>query len=110
MHSFITRNTLLSPAGLNTIFLMHQEDGICASLQEVLVKFQDIKKFASEIHTETHLVKPMLKLLGYAYESKPKFFEEQIKGPDAALFANDEERRDAVIATAKARGLLRSKD
>jgi hypothetical protein len=58
----------------------------------VLVKFQDIKKFASEIHTEIHLIKPMLKLLGYAYESKPKFFEEQIKGPDAALFANDEER------------------
>ncbi|MBA4390260.1 MAG: hypothetical protein C0399_04905 [Syntrophus sp. (in: bacteria)] len=61
-------------------------------MQEVLTKFQDIKKFASEIHTEIHLIKPILKLLGYAYESKPKFFEEQIKGPDAALFANDEER------------------
>ena len=45
-------------------------------LLEILTKFQDIKKFASEIHTETHLIKPILKILGYAYESKPKFFEE----------------------------------
>jgi len=92
MHSLIVRNTLLSPAGLERVSLVPQEEGICASLQEVLTKFQDIKKFASEIHTETHLVKPILKLLGYAYESKPKFFEEQIKGPDAVLFANEEER------------------
>ena len=34
----------------------------------------------------------MLKLLGYAYESKPKFFEEQIKGPDVALFSSEDER------------------
>lgn len=92
MRSFITRNTLLSPAGLNKIFSMPQEDTTYISFQEVLMKFQDIKQFASEIHTEIHLIKPVLKLLGYAYESKPKFFEEQIKGPDAALFVSDEDR------------------
>lgn len=93
MHELIARNSLLSPTGLNRILSIPQEDDdIYASLQEVLTKFQDIKKFASEIHTEIHLIKPILKLLGYAYESKPKFFEEQIKGPDAALFANEEER------------------
>jgi hypothetical protein len=48
-----------------------------------------MKKFASEIHTETHLIKPILKVFDYAYESKPKFFEESIKGPDVALFANE---------------------
>jgi hypothetical protein len=88
----IARNTLVSQAGLNTILLMPHEEELYASLQEILVKFQEIKAFASEIHTETHLIKPMLKLLGYAYESKPKFFEEQIKGPDVALFSSDEER------------------
>ncbi len=92
MHSMIARNTLISPAGLNKVLLMPHEEEVCASLQEILVKFQEIKAFASEIHTETHLIKPMLKLLGYAYESKPKFFEEQIKGPDVALFSSDEER------------------
>jgi hypothetical protein len=92
MQSMITRNTLISPAGLNKVLLMPHEEEVYALLQEILVKFQEIKAFASEIHTETHLIKPMLKLLGYAYESKPKFFEEQIKGPDVALFSSDEER------------------
>jgi len=92
MHSPIARNTLISPAGLNKVLLMPHEEEVYSSLQEILVKFQEIKAFASEIHTETHLIKPMLKLLGYAYESKPKFFEEQIKGPDVALFSSDEER------------------
>ena len=88
----IARNTLISPAGLNKVLLMPHEEEMYTSLQEILVKFQEIKAFASEIHTETHLIKPMLKLLGYAYESKPKFFEEQIKGPDVALFSSDEKR------------------
>jgi hypothetical protein len=92
MHSMIARNTLISPAGLNKILLLPHEEELYKLLQEILIKFQEIKAFASEIHTETHLVKPMLKLLGYAYESKPKFFEEQIKGPDVALFSADEER------------------
>jgi hypothetical protein len=68
------------------------EDGIYASLLEILTKFQDIKKFASEIHTEIHVIKPILKLLGLSYESKPKFFEEHIKEPDAVLFSSEEER------------------
>lgn len=88
----IVRNTLISRAGLNKVLLMPHEEELYTSLQEILVKFQEIKTFASEIHTETNLIKPMLKLLGYAYESKPKFFEDQIKGPDVALFASDEER------------------
>jgi hypothetical protein len=92
MYSMIARNTLVSRAGLNKILLMPHEEELYASLQKILIKFQEIKTFASEIHTETHLIKPMLRLLGYAYESKPKFFEEQIKGPDAALFSSDEER------------------
>jgi hypothetical protein len=92
MYSMIVRNTLISQAGLNKILLMPHEEELYSSLQAILVKFQEIKTFASEIHTETHLIKPMLKLLGYAYESKPKFFEEQIKGPDVALFGSDEER------------------
>ena len=92
MHSLIVRNTLLSPAGLNKIILLPHDDGLYASLSDVVTKFQDIKKFASEIHTETHLVKPILKLLGYACESKPKFFEDHIKGPDAALFTSDAEQ------------------
>jgi len=92
MHVMIARNTLISRAGLNKILLVRRQEEVCASLQQILLKFQEIKTFASEIHTETHLVRPMLKLLGYAYESKPKFFEEQIKGPDAALFTSEENR------------------
>jgi hypothetical protein len=88
----IARNTLISRAGLDKILLTHHQEEACASLQQMLAKFQEIKTFASEIHTETHLIRPMLKLLGYAYESKPKFFEEQIKGPDAALFTSEENR------------------
>ncbi len=88
----IARNTLISKAGINKIILMSRDEEVYTLLCEILIKFQEIKTFASEIHTETHLIKPILKLLGYAYESKPKFFEEQIKGPDAALFLSDEER------------------
>lgn len=92
MHSSIVRNTLLSPASVNSVLGMQQNEDMCASLQEILVKFQDIRKFASEIHTETHMIKPILKLLGYVYESKPKYFDEQIKGPDIALFPGEDYR------------------
>jgi len=92
MYLMIARNTLISRAGLNKILLARRQEEACASLQKILLKFQEIKTFASEIHTETHLIRPMLKLLGYAYESKPKFFEEQIKGPDVALFTSEENR------------------
>jgi hypothetical protein len=47
--------------------------------------------FASEIHTELHLVKPVLKLLGFAFETKPMFFEEHVKGADFALFRSEQE-------------------
>ncbi len=62
------------------------ESGVYPSLTELLTKFQDIKKFASEIHTEIHLVKPMLKMLGFTYESKPKFFEDHVKRPRCSPF------------------------
>ncbi len=92
MSSPILRNTLLSEKTMRKILALPEEEGLFDSLLEVLTKFQGIKKFASEIHTEIHLVKPVLKSLGYAYESKPKFFEEQVKDPDLALFASEEER------------------
>jgi hypothetical protein len=92
MSSCILRSTLLSEHSVDTILSLPEDESLYASLLELLTKFQDIKKFASEIHTEIHLVKPVLKNLGYVYESKPKFFEERIKDPDVALFASEEER------------------
>jgi hypothetical protein len=88
----VLRNTLLSQAGIEKILSLPKEDHVYESIREILQKFQDIRKFASEIHTEIHLVRPILKLLGFAYESKPKFYEDHVKGPDVALFSNEEER------------------
>jgi hypothetical protein len=92
MQASILRNTLLSQAGIERILSLPRDEDVYSSILEILRKFQDIRKFASEIHTEIHLVKPILKFLGYAYESKPAFFEEQVKGPDVALFTTEEER------------------
>ena len=88
----IVRNSLISRRGLEQILSLPEEDTVYVSLLEILAKFQDIKKFASEIHTEIHLIKPILKMLGYAYESKPKYFNDSIKGPDVALFATEADR------------------
>ena len=92
MHPSILRNTLISEAGIKNILSLPGETDIYLSLSEILAKFENIKKFASEIHTEIHLIKPILKLFGYAYESKPKFYEDSIKGPDVALFTAEESR------------------
>lgn len=92
MQKTIVRNSLISRSGLRYLLSLPEEDAACVSLLETLAKFQEIKKFASEIHTEIHLIKPVLKILGYAYESKPKYFDDQIKGPDVALFASEEDR------------------
>ena len=92
MQSTIVRNSLISRQGINKLLDLPQDDLVYVSLLEILTRFQDIKKFASEIHTEIHLIKPILKILGFAYESKPKFFDEHIKGPDVALFTNETER------------------
>lgn len=92
MYRSIARNTLFSSSAIQKICALPAEDSIHTSLLEILTKFQDIKKFASEIHTEIHVVKPILKILGLSYESKPKFFEEHIKEPDAVLFTSEEER------------------
>ncbi|OPY01867.1 MAG: hypothetical protein A4E60_01396 [Syntrophorhabdus sp. PtaB.Bin047] len=88
----IVRNSLISRRGLQQILSLPEEDVVYVSLLEILTKFQDIKQFASEIHTEIHLIKPILKILGYAYESKPKYFNDSIKGPDVALFATEADR------------------
>jgi hypothetical protein len=88
----IVRNSLISRRGLEQILSLPEEDAAYVSLLEILAKFQDIKKFASEIHTEIHLIKPILKMLGYAYESQPKYFNDSIKGPDVALFATEADR------------------
>jgi hypothetical protein len=92
MYPSIKRNTLFSEKGIEKIIGLPGEDHVYQSLLEVLTEFQHMKKFASEIHTETHLVKPILKMLGYAYESKPRFFENQVKDPDGALFSSEEDR------------------
>lgn len=92
MEPLIVQNTLFTPAGIEKLSGMPTASDVYPSLLELLTKFQDIKKFASEIHTEIHLVKPMLKMLGFTYESKPKFFEDQIKDPDVALFVSEQDR------------------
>jgi hypothetical protein len=91
MHTFILKNSLVTDSGLERLLAMPRATEVYSALTEIFVKFQEIKEFASEIHTETHLVKPVLKILGYTYESKPKFFEEKVKGPDVALFSSEEE-------------------
>jgi hypothetical protein len=92
MHPSILRNTLISEAGIKEILSLPREAGTYLSLSDIAAKFENIKKFASEIHTEIHLIKPILKIFGYAYESKPKFHEDNIKGPDVALFTAEENR------------------
>jgi len=92
MQPLVLQNTLFTPSGIETLSSMPIETDIYPSLTALLTKFQDIKKFASEIHTEIHLVKPMLKMLGFTYESKPKFFENHVKDPDVALFPSEDDR------------------
>lgn len=95
MQSTIVRNSLISRRGIDKFLGLPQDDLVYVSLLEILTRFQDIKKFASEIHTEIHLIKPILKILGFAYESKPKYFDDHIKGPDAALFRTESQRDSA---------------
>jgi len=92
MQTLILQNTLFTPAGIDTLSSRTIESDVYKALLDLITKFQDIKKFASEIHTEIHLVKPMLKLLGFTYESKPKFFENHVKDPDVALFKSEDDR------------------
>jgi hypothetical protein len=92
MSRSLLKNTLLSPLYIDRISMLPRQEATCASLVEIVTQFQQMKAFASEIHTELQLVKPLLKILGYAVESKPKFFEEQIKDPDFALFGSEEQR------------------
>ncbi len=95
MQTSILRNSLISRQGIKKLLELPRDDLVYVSLLEILSRFQDIKKFASEIHTEIHLIKPVLKILGFAYESKPRYFDDQIKGPDTALFMDESERDSA---------------
>ncbi len=92
MHRSIVRNSLLSPASIERLLAIPGEDTAYAALADTFARFHQIKDSASEVQTETQLVRPLLKLLGYSVEPKPKFFEDQIKGPDFALFCSEEER------------------
>ncbi len=92
MQPFLLRNTLLSSPAMEGIAALPTPGEVPSALADIVTRFQHMKSSASEIHTELHLVKPILKLLGFAFESKPMFFEEQIKGPDFALFRSEEER------------------
>ena len=92
MRRCIVRNSLLSPVYLEKLFTLPREDTAYAALTDILTRFHQTKAFASEIQTETQLVRPALKALGYSVESKPKFFEDHVKGPDFALFCSEEER------------------
>jgi SAM-dependent methyltransferase len=92
MPQSLVKNTLISAPLLDRLVKRGIDDALCTALVESIAQFEQMRAFASEIHTELHLVKPILKILGYAAESKPKFFEDQIKGADFALFRSDEER------------------
>lgn len=91
MQPSLVRNTLLSPSCFERIIAMPGPQEVCTTLVDVVTRFQQMGAFASEIHTELHLVKPILKLLGFAFESKPMFFEEHVKGADFALFRSEQD-------------------
>lgn len=88
----LVKNTLLSAPFLARISSLPTSSEQAASLANIVRDFGAMKGFAGEIQTELHLVKPILKILGYAFESKPKFFEDHIKGADFALFESEEKR------------------
>ncbi|HPP07054.1 MAG TPA: hypothetical protein PLW88_06755, partial [Syntrophorhabdaceae bacterium] len=66
MHPAILRNTLLSRSGIEKILSMPYMSQHYSNIEELFKNFEDKKRFASEIHTEIHLVKPILKLLGFS--------------------------------------------
>ncbi|MEO0249685.1 MAG: hypothetical protein ABIN58_09170, partial [candidate division WOR-3 bacterium] len=92
MSASIVRNTLLSPAYTEKMLSLPRMHGAYATLLDILDRFRGMRDSASEIQTELHLVKPILKVLGYSVESKPKFFEDHVKGPDFALFCTEQDR------------------
>jgi hypothetical protein len=92
MHPCIVRNSLLSPLYIEKLFALPREEEAYRALTEIFNRFHQTKSFAGEIQTETQLVRPMVTILGYSVEPKPKFFEDHVKGPDFALFCSDEER------------------
>jgi hypothetical protein len=88
----LVRNTLVSGALAERLLALPRRAGECAALSAIVQDFEGMRARASEIQTETSLVKPILRVLGYVFESKPKFFEEKMLPPDFALFRSEEER------------------
>ena len=86
------RNTLLSATLTERLLALPRKAEACAALSGIMQNFEHMRARASEIQTETSLVKPILKVLGYVFESKPKFFEEKMLPPDFALFRSEEDR------------------
>ena len=85
MPAVFLKNTLFSRPFIQRLALLARMEAPRAALVDIVTRFEKMRTFASEMQTEIHLVKPILKALGYAFESKPQFFEERIKGPDFAL-------------------------
>jgi hypothetical protein len=75
---------------------MPEDRQIWSAITSVTDHFQLLKASASEIQTENQLVKPLLKVLGFTFEPKPKFFEDHVKGADFALFRSETERLKAA--------------
>ena len=86
------RNTLLSGALTERLLALPRDPQVCSALSTIVRNFEQSRASASEIQTELNLVKPILKELGYVFESKPQFFEEKIAPPDFALFRSEEDR------------------
>jgi hypothetical protein len=93
--SAVVRNTLFPPGFVEKLLSLPKPSDSTSLLLESLVRFQQVKDFASEIQTEKQLVRPMLKALGYVFEARPRFFEDHVKEPDFALFVSDDERLQA---------------
>jgi hypothetical protein len=67
-----------------------------SAIISIVDQFQKQRASASEIQTENQLAKPLLKVLGFTVEPKPKFFEDHVKGADFALFRSETERLKAA--------------
>jgi hypothetical protein len=92
MPLFLTKNTLLSRSCIERLKTLPAHEETLSFITQTVTEFLKMKGGASEIQTETHLVKPLLKALGFTFEAKPKFYEDHVKGPDFALFGSDAER------------------
>jgi hypothetical protein len=92
MPASLIKNTLLSSLSVERLRSLPKKEEALAVIKSTVNQFQQMKAFASEMQTEANLVKPLFRVLGFAFESKPKFFEEHVKGADFALFRSEADR------------------